>query len=243
MAEMLTLAEEQDLVARAKAGDAKSLDRLVARHMPLVKSLAGRYARPGIEEDDLTQAGAEAMLHAWRRYTPGVVRFGVYAKSWVRGAMLRHIEDNLSLLGVGGRAWRRVVNGAVPETDEERTLAVIARSGEVGLDEPRLDGDGQGRTLADVLPADDPLPDEIVERNELVAAMLGAIGSLSEHEYLVVAERWLADNPKGYKAVAGLIDLTPYHVRQLEEQALEAIGKRMKATGEARRPQGPPKDR
>jgi RNA polymerase sigma factor for flagellar operon FliA len=76
-------------VSRAYAGDAA--DR-VRRFLPLVKRLAWHVhggGRPGIELEDLMQAGLVALTEAAQRHAgPGEDGFAAYAKLRVRGAMV-----------------------------------------------------------------------------------------------------------------------------------------------------------
>jgi RNA polymerase sigma factor (sigma-70 family) len=67
---------------------------------PLVPAIAGRLARscpPGIEVEDLAQAGRQALWDACVAFDPArEATFRVYAKCRIRGAMLDFIREQYS---------------------------------------------------------------------------------------------------------------------------------------------------
>ena len=52
-------------------------------YMALVRSVAARYRRPGIDMDDLLQEGVIGLLEARKRYQSAKGSFGVYSSFWV----------------------------------------------------------------------------------------------------------------------------------------------------------------
>jgi RNA polymerase sigma factor for flagellar operon FliA len=85
--------------AVAGDGDEERIKRLVEAHLPLVLSELDRiYLAPGIglDRDDLLSAGALGLLRAARRFEPGRgPTFGLFARPYVRGAMLDEIRRML----------------------------------------------------------------------------------------------------------------------------------------------------
>lgn len=68
-------------------------DRLVEAHMPLVHSVARRYAGRGAEFEDLVQVGAVGLLAASERFDPQRgVSFGSFAAPTVEGAIRHHMR-------------------------------------------------------------------------------------------------------------------------------------------------------
>ncbi len=68
-------------------------DRLVEAHMPLVHSVARRYAGRGAELEDLVQVGAVGLLSASERFDPQRgVSFGSFAAPTVEGAIRHHLR-------------------------------------------------------------------------------------------------------------------------------------------------------
>ena len=67
-------------------------EALIVEHLPMVRQVArriGNFLPPGVEEDDLVQAGVLGLLAAVDRYdSERGVRFSTYAEHRVRGAVL-----------------------------------------------------------------------------------------------------------------------------------------------------------
>jgi RNA polymerase sigma-B factor len=81
-------------VSATEGGLAKpERDRLVEAHMPLVHSVARRYAGRGAELEDLVQVGAVGLLSASERFDPQRgVSFGSFAAPTVEGAIRHHLR-------------------------------------------------------------------------------------------------------------------------------------------------------
>ncbi len=63
-------------------------------HVPLVRSIARRYAGRGEEYDDLVQAGSVGLVRASARFDPGRgVAFATFVAPAVEGAIRRHLSD------------------------------------------------------------------------------------------------------------------------------------------------------
>jgi RNA polymerase sigma-B factor len=72
----------------------RARDRLIERHLPLVRSLARRYAGSGEPLDDLVQVGAIGLIKAVDRYDPA--RGGglePYAAAAIAGEIRHHLRD------------------------------------------------------------------------------------------------------------------------------------------------------
>ena len=82
-------------------------DALIVKHLPLVKSIAGRIRDNlpvQVEVDDLIHAGILGLFDAVAKYNPGKnVVFHLYAKHRIRGAIL----DSLRQLDWASRDLRK----------------------------------------------------------------------------------------------------------------------------------------
>jgi RNA polymerase sigma-B factor len=75
-------------------GDVAARERLVQRHLPLVRSLARRYAGRGEALEDIEQVGAIGLLKAIDRFELGRdVSLATYATPTVVGEIKRHFRD------------------------------------------------------------------------------------------------------------------------------------------------------
>jgi RNA polymerase sigma-B factor len=86
---------DRDLLRRYhEGGDMSAREQLVQRHLPLVRSLARRYAGRGESLEDIEQVGAIGLLKAIDRYDlEREVSLTTYATPNVVGEIKRHFRD------------------------------------------------------------------------------------------------------------------------------------------------------
>ena len=79
---------EEDLIIRAQAGSAFSMNELTQRYLPLIRSLANRLMYSGSAPEELIQAGYVGLLSAIKRYDERKkTRLSTYAVPWILGEM------------------------------------------------------------------------------------------------------------------------------------------------------------
>jgi RNA polymerase sigma factor (sigma-70 family) len=119
----LSPTEEAQLARRVESGDAAARDEMIARNLPLVRSLARAYTGRGVPFDDLVQEGTVGLMRAVDKFEHRRgFKFSTYAVWWIR----RSIHDALA----GARPIR------IPPTARQQ-MAAIQRA-ETDL---RADGD------------------------------------------------------------------------------------------------------
>jgi RNA polymerase sigma-B factor len=76
-------------------------ERLLESHLPLVHSIARRYAGRGEPLDDLVQVGAMGLVKAGKRFDESRgVTFAAFAARAIDGEIRRHLRDRSSLLRI-----------------------------------------------------------------------------------------------------------------------------------------------
>jgi RNA polymerase sigma factor for flagellar operon FliA len=224
--------------AEAYRGDVA--DR-VRRFLPMVRRLAWHVhgsGRPGIELEDLIQAGLVALTECAQKHAgPGEDGFAAYAKMRVRGAMVDLIRRAVPL-SRGASERRRQVRtqedllrgrlGREPNAAElaaalgvtERELADLRSSSEPlrfeSIDEAYSDSDmafADGQ--ADVL--------EQLGDAELRGQVAEAIGALPERLQLVVQLYFLEE--LNLAEIASVLEVSVPRVHQLKAQALDHLRK------------------
>jgi RNA polymerase sigma-B factor len=87
--------EERALFCRVAAtGDIRAREALVARYMPLARSLARRYQRPGDPLDDLLQVASVGLIKAIDRFdVDRQIAFSSYAVPTILGEIKRYFRD------------------------------------------------------------------------------------------------------------------------------------------------------
>ncbi len=254
-AEMLPREDELELALRwRKKGDEAALSRLTTAYLRLVVAMASKFKHYGISIADLMQEGAVGLMEAAARFEPERdVRFSTYASWWVRAAMQDYVLRNWSIVRTGTTSahkalffnLRRLKAKLNVPTDKplsmegRRRIAsdMGVREVDVNMMEGRLSGgdrslnapvaDESAQEWQDLLPADDPTPDEAVEksvdddkRRELIAE---AMQGLNEREILIIRERRLVDEPVTLSALGVRLGVSKERVRQLEAQAFQKL--------------------
>lgn len=114
-------------------------DDLIRSHLPLVDSIARRYAGRGEPLEDLRQCGAVGLVLAARRWDPDRgITFGAYATPLVSGEIRRHLRDHGRLVRLPRRVWESAgrCRGAIRElsADLGRTPTTDEVAARVGLE-------------------------------------------------------------------------------------------------------------
>jgi len=223
-------------ITGAYAGDAA--DR-IRRFVPMVRRLAWHVngsGRPGIELEDLMQAGMVALTECARRHEgPGEDGFAAYAKLRVRGAMVDLIRRTVPISRGGSERRRQLraretsLRGAL---GRDPTVAELAEAMDVtpaelarlrASSEPlRMEAIDEVYSESDMAFADDR-PDAlaILEDSEMREALAGAIGALPERLQLVVQLYFVEE--LNLSEIAAVLSVSIPRVHQLKAQALDKL--------------------
>jgi RNA polymerase sigma-B factor len=145
--------DDRELLRRYhEGGDATAREALVQRHLPLVRSLARRYAGRGEALDDIEQVGAIGLIKAIDRYELSrEVALTTYATPNVVGEIKRHFRDKGWAIRVP-RALQEL-NGKMGPTIERLTAKL-----------------GRSPTIAEIAEEFDTSPEQVLEAMEAGSA-------------------------------------------------------------------------
>jgi RNA polymerase sigma factor for flagellar operon FliA len=232
-------------VAGAYRGD--TADR-IRRFLPMVRRLAWHVhgsGRPGIELDDLIQAGLVALTECAQRHAgPGEDGFAAYAKMRVRGAMVDLIRRTVPL-SRGAVERRRQLRET--ETALRGTLARDPTSAELavamGIDETELaalrsSSEPLRFDSIDEVYSDDNMafadsgPDSLslLEDEELRGHLVDAIAALPERLQLVVQLYFVEE--LNLAEIAEVLSVSIPRVHQLKAKAIEHLRKELEGLAE-----------
>lgn len=172
------VSEERDSAISAQITRAKEAEeKILVSYFPLVRSIARKLYlknKKYVEMDDLLAAGYEGLVFALRRYNPDVgVRFGTYARWWVRNRIGYLIRNERWTIKIPDSIYRQVLKlmrtarHLIQERGREPTalelaermqvqvtkidsLLVWANYSDASLDTPV--GEDGTSTLADLIP-------------------------------------------------------------------------------------------
>jgi RNA polymerase primary sigma factor len=242
---LLTARQEVELAKRIERGDLDAKHRMINSNLRLVVSIAKRYQGQDLFLLDLIQEGVLGLIRAvekfdWRRG----FKFSTYATWWIRQGVQRGIANRAHTIRLPvhvadrerklARAQTRLTGslGRAPSDAElaeatglplAHVLGVRSAARAVtSLDRPI--GEGEGGTLAELVPAEDfEEPLEEVHVSLLGEKLQAAVQELPELERRVVELRYLGEPPMDIKAVASELGIPRDHVAQLERSALERL--------------------
>jgi RNA polymerase sigma-B factor len=208
-------------------------ERLIESHLPLVQSVARRYAGRGETLDDLVQVGSIGLIKASDRFDPSRgVAFGKFAASAIEGEIRRHLRDRASTLRIprelqrmGGRLRRRHEELAA-ELGRAPTVPELAAA--LGADEADVEGALAAERARDPIPiasGEDAidLPDaaEPISSSEDRLLLERGARVLDERARQIVFLRFHADMTE--RQIARAVGLSQAHVSRLLEASLAKL--------------------
>jgi RNA polymerase sporulation-specific sigma factor len=235
---VLTQAEMDSLLLRAKAGDEQARQMLIEGNLRLVLSVIQRFDKRGESPDDLFQVGCIGLIKAIDHFDTSLdVRFSTYAVPMIIGEIRRYLRDNnairvsRSLRDTAYRAMQvreqlTTEKGSEPSIQEiadalqlPRADVVVALESVVepiSLYEPVFSDGG------DTIYVMDQVSDHNDDRSWLDEIVLKeAIASLSDREKRILSLRFFRG--KTQMEVASLIGISQAQVSRLEKSALLKI--------------------
>ena len=197
--------EEARLIQAMLAGDSTAADRLIEHNLRLAAHIAKKYAKNGMEQDELVSIGALGLIKAVQTYKPEAGRLTPYAARCIENEMLMYFRSN--------RKHRNTVLLGEQLSD---------------------DGDGSPLQLEALLGTDPELVHDAAETAiEFRRALTLMNGVLDDRERSVIRLRYgLADGiPHPQHAVAGALGISRSYVSRIEKKALEKLRRAMEGEG------------
>jgi RNA polymerase sigma-B factor len=180
-------------------------NRLVQRHLPLVRALARRRTGRGESLEDLVQVASLALVTAARRFDPHRgVPFAAYAAATIDGELQNHLRDRVGTIRVPRREQERArrVRHALATVSQrcgrEASLAEAASvaSIAVGEAEHALETSCIPAPLEQLAAHHSAVADDAIERCELRALVQAGMRQLDRREREAVSLRFGADLPQ-----------------------------------------------
>ena len=233
--------ETQALLLRAKQGDMKAREELIAGNLRLVLSVIQRFANRGENADDLFQVGCIGLIKAIDNFNTDLdVRFSTYGVPMIVGEIRRYLRDN-STMRVS-RAMRdtaykvlQAKEAYMAEQQREPTVDEIARMLElkredvvfaldaivdpVSLYEPVYSDSGDTICVMDQVRDSKNTDENWLEQ----IALREAIAKLSDREKRILSLRFFQG--KTQMEVSTEVGISQAQVSRLEKNALRQIKK------------------
>ena len=233
--------ETQALLLRAKQGDMKAREELIAGNLRLVLSVIQRFANRGENADDLFQVGCIGLIKAIDNFNTALdVRFSTYGVPMIVREIRRYLRDN-STMRVS-RAMRdtaykvlQAKEAYMAEHQREPTVDEIARMLELKREEVVFALDAIVDPVSLYEPVYSDSGDTICVRDQVRAtkntdenwleqiALREAIAKLSDREKRILSLRFFQG--KTQMEVSTEVGISQAQVSRLEKNALRQIKK------------------
>lgn len=189
--------EERRLIAEMAAGSDEARRKLIEHNLRLVAHIAKKYARSGVEADDLVSVGAIGLMKAVQTFRPEAGKLTAYAS--------RCIENEMRMALRANRKNRNVV-----QLDSAATV----------------DKEGREMPIIDLLGTDPDLVSDAAETAiEAKRALALMEKTLQKREMEVVRMRYglIAGEPRPQHEVAKALGISRSYVSRIEKKALEKL--------------------
>ena len=238
---VLTQAQMDALLRRAKEGDRQARDLLIEGNLRLVLSVIQRFDKRGEAPDDLFQVGCIGLIKAIENFDPTKqVRFSTYGVPMIAGEVRRYLRDNSAIRvsrSVRDVAYRvlQCKEAMISSMGREPTLEEIARELELTVEEvsQAMDAVCAPVSLYDPVYADggDPLTvmDQVSDTKNTEAnwmeriALRHAFRALGSREKQILNLRFIGG--KTQMEVASMVGISQAQVSRLEKSALNTMRK------------------
>lgn len=256
---LLSREEEEELTAEYFETESKeAAQKLVLSNLRLVVKIAMEYRREWSNVMDLIQEGNLGLAQAVRRFDPDRgVRFGTFARYWIRALILQYILKNHRMVSFANtRAGRKIFFRLEKERAKlmaefgEAPIKMLAHNLDVSEDElkavlqvnrptlslnaPRKSDEPDSGELIDVLTDEggDDIELNAVRQdlNQLFRAQIqGFTETLTnERDLFIWTERVLNDEPTSLATLGEQLDVSRERVRQIEKRLKQHFQEHLK---------------
>ena len=248
---LLTVQDEIDLAARIAKGDTEAREIMITSNLRLVVKIAQEYSNLGLSVLDLINEGNMGLMKAVERFDPSKGgKLSTYASWWIKQAIKRalanqsktirlpvHMVDRVTLIRrtaakLSEPLGREPTNEEIAETLNLPATRVShlrnVSTKPASLDSPINEEDGS--TLGEVVPDEKSVdPYESLKSKSLIGDVNLVLSMLEPREADIIRLRFGLDgrDPLTLEQVGEQIGITRERVRQLQDQALRDLRKKM----------------
>ena len=246
--DLLTPQEEIALAKRIRAGDRKSLEKMIESNLRFVITISKEYQGRGLPLEDLIAEGNMGLVRAATRYDETVgVKFTTYAVWWIRQGILSALAEKARMVRLPVNKIKHLSKleriaadlkqslGREPRVEEIAAQAEMhpkqvqdlldASRWHISLDMP-IDEDGPDTSLLEILEdKEQDTPEEVVLEGSLADEVRTALDTLAPREARVLRLYFGINSGETMtlEQIGNILNLTKERVRQIRDKALSAL--------------------
>ena len=246
---VLDSSEVAILISKAQAGDEKAREQVITSNLRFVVTIAKQYQNRGIALMDLIEAGTEGLIKSVDKFdvNRGTV-FLTYAGWWIKQCIYNTIYANGESIRLP-ISQRLLVIKILDATNKftqkySRNPSIEELVDLTGIEASQIDflsqfsnktlsiddfvgGDEEGAQLCDVIPDNEPLLDEQINRKFVLADLDNMIDTLSNREQDLIRMLFgIGMDPVDTKTVSEMFGVGKERIRQMKEAALGRLKKK-----------------
>ena len=246
---VLDSSEVAILISKAQAGDEKAREQVITSNLRFVVTIAKQYQNRGIALMDLIEAGTEGLIKSVDKFdvNRGTV-FLTYAGWWIKQCIYNTIYTNGESIRLP-ISQRLLVIKILDATNKftqkySRNPSIEELVELTGIEAAQIDflsqfsnktlsiddfvgGDEEGAQLCDVIPDNEPLLDEQINRKFVLADLDNMIDTLSNREQDLIRMLFgIGMDPVDTKTVSEMFGVGKERIRQMKEAALGRLKKK-----------------
>lgn len=165
---------------------------IVEANLGLVGTIAHQHLRPGVDIEDLVQAGVLGLMRALRTFDPARAQLSTYAGPWIRCYVSNVVRRATPPVSGICRKGPKEVEREYAKTGNERCRLQLAAFGRASSLDAPVTGNSTGSMALETLGDHMPGPDDVhaeAEANESAATINTALASLQPRERYIVKRR------------------------------------------------------
>ena len=242
---VLDSSEVADLISRAQAGDEEARNRVITSNLRFVVTIAKRYQNRGISLMDLIAAGTEGLIKSVDKFdlNRGTV-FLTYAGWWIKQCIYNTIYTHgdeirlpisqrllvIKILDATNAYAQKYSRNPSSEELSELTgidvsqINFLLQFSNKLLSVDDFIGDDEGNQLCDVIPDNEPLLDDQINRKLVLDDLDQMLDALTDREHDLIRMLFgIGMDPVEPKDVADMYGVGKERIRQMKEAALKKL--------------------